>query len=390
MPVRGDGWHDRWLEGGAAMTALLGPDHYYRLTAQLAAQDLRRPVCRTIAATTLALGIVPLGLIAGSAGPQGTWGRDLAVVVAGLCAVMAIPWLTHQWPSRRVSIAFVVLSAACAATDCIVAAQPTLGRLLAAVTFAALSAFTVLFHGARLLIIPWTIGAATLAVLGFRIAQNDPVVAIGGVLLIVMLNVFVALAGIVALRLVDIRSERAGQLDQVTGLLNRNGFDEQLAALIGARNRGDDRFLAVMVIDIDGFSLHAAMSGTSAAVRARVAIGARLGEAIRRDTLLAHVHDAEYLVAEVFTTPDATPLAERLRSAVATAPYRLTASVGVVTTPLRALTDAPATDVIDELMTLASDQVSDARLAGGNQVRMAQCPPLAVLAAANDGDQSTG
>ncbi|WP_237570115.1 diguanylate cyclase domain-containing protein [Mycolicibacterium lacusdiani] len=368
------------------MTALLGPDHYYRLTAQLAAQDLRRPVSWTIAVTTVILGVIPVGLISSSAGPHGAWGPPLAIAVAALCSVMAIAWLTHHWPARGVSLAFVIISALCAATDCIITAQPMLG-LLGAVTFAALSAFTVLFHGARLLIIPWTIGAATLAVLGFRIAQTDPVVAVCGALLIVMLTAFVTSVGSVALRLIDVRSDRAGQLDQVTGLLNRNGFDERLAALIGARNRGDDRFLAVMVIDLDGFSLHAAISETGAAIRARVAIGARLNEAVRRDTLLAHNDDAQFLVAEVLTTPDPTPLTDRLGSAVATAPYRLTASIGVVTTPLHPLVDAPATDVIDELLTLAAEQVSNARLAGGNEVRMTQCPPLAVLAAANDGDE---
>ena len=370
------------------MNSLLGPDHYYRLTAKLAALDLRRPVCRAIAVTTVILGVIPVGLASSSAGPQGTWGRPLAIAVAAICSVMALPWLTHHWPSRRVSLAFIFVSALCAATDCIIAAQPMLG-LLGAVTFAALSAFTVLFHGARMLFVPWTIGTVTLAVLGVRIAQTDAVVAVCGVLLIVMLTVFVASAGSVALRLVDIRSDRAGQLDQVTGLLNRNGFDERLAALIGARNRGDDRFLAVMVIDLDGFSLHAAISETGAAIRARVSIGARLNEAVRRDTLLAHTDEAQFLVAEVLTTPDPTPLTERLRSAVATAPYRLTASIGVVTTPLHALVDAPATDVIDELVTLAADQVSDARLAGGNQVQMTQCPPLAVLAPALDGDEFT-
>lgn len=371
------------------MTSLLGPDHYYRLTAQLAALDLRRPVCRAIAVATVILGVIPVALISSSAGPQGTWGRPLAIVVAALCSVMAVPWLTHHWPTRRISLAFVVVSAACAATDCVVAAQPMLG-LLGAVTFAALSAFTVLFHGTRMLIIPLTIGAVTLTVLGIRIGQTDPVVAVCGVLLIVMLTAFVASSGSIALRLIDVRTDRAGQLDQVTGLLNRNGFDERLAALIGARNRDDDRFLAVMIIDLDGFSLHAAVSETGAAIRARVAIGARLNEAVRRDTLLAHNDDAQFLVAEVLTTPDPTPLTERLRSAVATAPYRLTASIGVVTTPLHPLVDAPATDVIDELMTLAADQVSEARLAGGNQVRVTQCPRLAVLAAANDGDQPAG
>lgn len=373
---------------GVALTASLGPDHYYRLTAELAAHDLSRLVCRAIAATTLILGVIPLGLVSSSAGPQGVWGRALAIFVAVTCLVMTVPWLGHRWPSRRVALSFVVVSASCIATDCLITAQPMLG-LLGAVSFAVLSAFTVVFHGAKTLVIPWTIGAATLAVLGMRIAETDVVLAVGGMLLIVMLTAFVASACAVALRLIDVRNDRAGGLDQVTGLLNRSGFDERLAALIGARNRGDDRFLAVIMIDLDGFALHETMAGEAAAIRARVCIGARLREAIRRDTLLAHVSDTKFLVAEVFTSPDPSPLAERLRSAVATAPYRLTASIGALITPLRALVDAPTTALIDELVAVADEQMVDARRAGGHQIRVSHCPRLAVLTPSDGGDEPT-
>jgi hypothetical protein len=56
---------------------------------------------------------------------------------------------------------------------------------------------------------------------------------------------------------------------------------------------------------------------------------------------------------------------------------------------LRALADAAATDVIDELVSLATDQMADARRAGGNQLRMTRCPPLAVLRPTNGGDERT-
>jgi GGDEF domain-containing protein len=131
------------------------------------------------------------------------------------------------------------------------------------------------------------------------------------------------------------------------------------------------------------------MAGEAAAIRARVCISARLREAVRRDTLLAHVSDTGFLVAEVFTSPDPSPLAERLRSAVATAPYRLTASIGALITPLRALVDAPATAVIDELVAVATEQMADARRAGGHQIRVSHCPRLAVLTPSDGGDEPT-
>lgn len=64
---------------------------------------------------------------------------------------------------------------------------------------------------------------------------------------------------------------------------------------------------------------------------------------------------------------------------MSTAPFRLTASIGGVSTALRPLSEHPAPEVVEELLTIAALARSEARKAGGNQVHLRLSPPLSVL-----------
>ncbi|PRC62756.1 GGDEF domain-containing protein, partial [Mycobacterium sp. ITM-2017-0098] len=66
-----------------------------------------------------------------------------------------------------------------------------------------------------------------------------------------------------------------------------------------------------------------------------------LREIVRHNAILAHVSDDDFLIADTFTTSDASPLVERVRGAIVATPQRLTASIGVVVTPLPPLTAEP-------------------------------------------------
>ena len=72
-------------------------------------------------------------------------------------------------------------------------------------------------------------------------------------------------------------------------------------------------------------------------------------------------------------------LAERVRGTVSTAPYRLTASIGAVSTPLPPLATYPPHDVCEELLTVATTAMYEARKAGGDQARHLLSPALTVL-----------
>jgi hypothetical protein len=68
-------------------------DHYYWLTAFLAARDAQTTTCRTIAATVGVLGVLPLAMMATPFGALGSSDRLVVVVAAGCGLVMALIWL---------------------------------------------------------------------------------------------------------------------------------------------------------------------------------------------------------------------------------------------------------------------------------------------------------
>jgi diguanylate cyclase (GGDEF)-like protein len=291
--------------------------------------------------------------------------------------VMGAQWLRHCWPTRTQSQLCVVVGTVCIAVACLIEDHPVIG-LLGSTAFAVLSAFTAFFHSARLLAFTWTVGVVTLGVLALRLASIDAALAVCSVVLIALVNVFVAFACRTITRLIDTEILH-GEIEPLTGLLNRDGFYDHIATLIGARSRDDDRYLIVLVVNLDSFSLLTAMTGAAGGNRVRVAIGQRLRETVRRDAIIAHIGDAEFFIADLFTTPDPFVLTERIRGTVRTAPVRLTASIGAVSTTLPPLATYPPHDVCEELLTIATTAMYEARKAGGNQARHVLSPALAVI-----------
>ena len=352
-------------------------DHYYWLTAYLAARDMQTRTCRLVATIILGLGAIPSTLMMSSVGPDGLQNRLLAGVITVCCVVMGAQWLRHCWPTRTQSQLCVVVGTVCIAVACLIEDHPVIG-LLGSTAFAVLSAFTAFFHSARLLAFTWTVGVVTLGVLALRLATIDAALAVCSVVLIALVNVFVAFACRTITRLIDTEILH-GEIEPLTGLLNRDGFYDHIATLIGARRRDDDRYLIVLVVNLDSFSLLTAMTGAAGGNRVRVAIGQRLRETVRRDAIIAHIGDAEFFIADLFTTPDPFVLTERICGTVRTAPFRLTASIGGVSTPLQPLATYPPHDVCGELLTIATTAMYEARKAGGNQARHVPSPALAVL-----------
>jgi GGDEF domain-containing protein len=356
-------------------------DHYYWLTALLAARGARTMACRTIAVIILVLGSLQLMLMLSPAGPHGRTNQLLAVGVAVGAVVMGWCWLRPWWPTSTESKVCGILAAACISVACLIQADVLLG-LLASTAFAVLNCVTALLHSGRLLAVTCTVSAVTVGVLTVRLAQTDVVLALGGAVIVVVANVFVVVVSRMVMRMVDAKM-LSGDLDPLTGLSNRGAFDDQFAMLIGTRSRDDDRHVVVLVINLDGYSAVTSVRGAVGGKRARIAVGERLRKTVRREAILAHVDEADFLVADVFTTADPAPLAERVRAALYAAPLRLTASIGAVCTPLRPLSGAAPPEVLDELLRIATAAMEDVRRAGGNAIRTVVPPSLDVL-----GDQN--
>jgi GGDEF domain-containing protein len=352
-------------------------DHYYWLTAFLAARGAQARTCRLIAAVIVTGGAIPSILMASPVGPSGARDRTVAVAVTACCLVMGAVWLRNRWPSRITSELTVITGSVCIAASTLVQADPLIG-LLGSTAFALVGGFIALFHSLKLLVFMWLIAGATVAVLGARLAAADPVLAVCGVLLILAVNVF----GVFACRTLLRSMNDDGLLEDVeplTSLLTRDAFAEKVATLMSSRGRGGDRYLAVAVVNLDSFSLLQDMAGVAAANRARVAVGQRLRETVRRVAVLAHVAEEEFFIADVLTSDDPSPFVERVRATVASSPSRLTASIGVVTTPLSPLAGHPPYDVLDEVLGIATTAMQAARRAGGNKVQQVLSPTLTVL-----------
>jgi GGDEF domain-containing protein len=89
-------------------------------------------------------------------------------------------------------------------------------------------------------------------------------------------------------------------------------------------------------------------------------------------------------LADVFTTAEPAPLAERIRNAVATTPFHRTASIGVLSTPLPPLAQQPPYEILDEVLALGATAMDEAREAGGNRIRYVQSSlPLALVGSDN-------
>jgi hypothetical protein len=88
------------------------------------------------------------------------------------------------------------------------------------------------------------------------------------------------------------------------------------------------------------------------------------------------VPQSEFLIVDSFPTTDSSPLVERVRSAIKVTPPRTSASIGVVSTPMRGLAQHPPYEVLTELIGIARSAVGDARRDGGNQAHYIVCPTL--------------
>lgn len=358
----------RWRHGG---------DHYEWLTSFLAARDLQIATCRVVAWIIGSLGGISVLVIVASTTSEEPYRPVIAALLFVACAVMTFVWLRSDWPTRRQSQFCLILGTVMICAVCLLERDPVLG-LLSSAAFTVTTAYAVFFHSRWWLVPIWAVQTATLVVLAWRLVAIDHALALASVVFVALINSFVAFGCELVLRIIG-SEQPHGEIEPLTGLPNRQSFYDSVATLIGSRSRRDDRYLILIVVNLDSFSLLTAMSGKTGGNKARVAIGQRLRETVRGDAVIGHLGDAEYLVADVFTTPDPTPLAERILGTIKSAPYQLTASLGVVSTPLKPLTGQGSHDVLDELVTIGTNAMYEARRSGGNQMRLLLSPELATV-----------
>jgi diguanylate cyclase (GGDEF)-like protein len=354
------------------------PDHYYWLTAFLATRGAQGVTCRVVAVSTFGIGVIAFAMLWSPSGAQGAAAQLLVCAIALACTVMALLWLRRQWPTRGWSGAYVLTTSLCIATVCLIQANPVAG-LFGTTAFAALAGYIAFFHTARFLLFNLLVTIAAATALALQVGdQGDAVWAACALAFVTVTNLSVPFACQAVIHLLGIDVLNT-EIDPLTGLLNREAFYRTTGEFVAARARVDDCYLVIVLISLDNFTLLLGTDGRVAGDRARVAVAQTLRETTRSNAIVAHIGDAEYLIADTFSTTDSSPLVERVRGAIATTPPRLTASIGVVSTPMRGLADCPPHELMDELVVIAEGAMSDARRAGGNMSRTVLCATPTVL-----------
>jgi diguanylate cyclase (GGDEF)-like protein len=148
-------------------------------------------------------------------------------------------------------------------------------------------------------------------------------------------TVSVAVVGAVV-RALSERSDRLvarlvaeARADTLTGLLNRRGFEERLAAEV-ARATRERTSLAIVSLDLDHFKRVNDEHGHEAGDRALATVGAVIADHVRGADLAARWGGEEFVVVlPGADAPAARAFAERVRAAVAASGTGLTASAGV-------------------------------------------------------------
>ncbi|MGE2717938.1 diguanylate cyclase domain-containing protein [Mycolicibacterium litorale] len=343
------------------------PDHFDWLSGYLQTRGMAAPMRRGLALVAASLVLVPVNALWGPASIDDRLAVGVAVVAALAGFSLAALWI-RRWPTRTESMLFAAIGSATIAGGCLWQAQPLIG-LMSCTALAVSGGYIAFFHTARYMLVNFVLAMTVGAVQAIRVAaEGEPVLALTGYFLVLELNIGVPFAIQVIVRSLGtdlLRSDR----DPLTGLLNRRAFTNAVVGRLVAR--ADRAYLAVALIDLDRFKaindLHGHASGDAALVDVAEALTAACAES----ALLCRMGGEEFLIADVVTAAVPTEWAQRLCAAVTSTPFRVTASVGTATVPLRDVKPDWAAETFQQLVTDADAAMYSAKRRGGNQIQHA-------------------
>ncbi|WP_417424005.1 PleD family two-component system response regulator [Hoeflea sp.] len=158
--------------------------------------------------------------------------------------------------------------------------------------------------------------------------------------------------------------------DSLTGLNNRRYLDTHLTALVERSNRRG-RPLSVLITDIDHFKAINDVHGHEGGDDVLREFSRRVRGAVRGADLACRYGGEEFVVVMPDTTPEvASQVAERLRNAIASAPFKVSATGAMVpvTTSVGIATLEKSGEGADSLLRRADQALYQAKNAGRNRV----------------------
>ncbi len=177
--------------------------------------------------------------------------------------------------------------------------------------------WTAYFFGnrANVFMVAWIAAVQAIALLSMPAGQGNADSWLDVVVTMMIVTAVVRMLAVRSERMVDALTEEA-RIDPLTGLLNRRGLDERLAAELERAAR-EDSCLAVVVFDLDHFKAINDRHGHEVGDRVLTWLGTALTERVRGADIVARTGGEEFIV--VLPSQDLTSahlFAERVRRAL--------------------------------------------------------------------------
>jgi diguanylate cyclase (GGDEF)-like protein len=273
---------------------------------------------------------IPLVLLLPAIAADKPAARIVTVVFAVMMCFWAWQWCVRPWPSRRMSIGFIV---SCDIGIAMVALQDPnwLTGFWGFNAFAQISVYLLFFDGPKLFAVHGTWILATAAAFAVRISADAHVgtAVMVARLLAVVVPAVAATMGI-QLGLWDLRNDAYYSLaDPLTGLLNRRGLHLHFGNLLRDSTALASE-VAVLVADLDRFKQINDTFGHSVGDEVLIRTAQRINAAVRGSALVARTGGEEFVIVDLTDPGGAESIAERVRSAIgAPAAHPVTASIGL-------------------------------------------------------------
>ncbi|BBX05448.1 sensor domain-containing diguanylate cyclase [Mycolicibacterium aichiense] len=301
-------------------------------------------------------------------------------VAVALFAVLQLAWgwiwCRRPWPSRRMSLAFVVTADIGIAAVAISDASWLLG-LFGFNAFAMISVYLMFFDGPKILVahLLWIILSTAGFAIHVSIAGDFDVLAFTAKTLVSVGPVVATPLGI-QLGIWALRNEANDSVtDPLTGLLNRRGLHLHIGDILREQAPTETE-VAVMVIDLDRFKEINDTYGHAIGDEVLVRSARRVRSAVSQGALVARTGGEEFVVVDLTVPGVIQRSAEQVRHAIsAPATRTVTASIGVTSLSTGVFVDGvDPVPLLETIIERADQAMFEAKRTGGDAV--SYLPPV--------------
>ena len=341
------------------------PDSYEWISSYLRARGMFRISRALITTITLTLALVAALLMLSPVAVQGTGLRTLSWIATAGALGCGLLWL-WRWPTKRQSIAFILVINVCIAVLCH-AQSDAMAGLFGASAFAITGGYIACFHSAGYMVYNFAVAVYVSALMAARNGfGEDPAVMSAALLFVLLMNTGVPFGVQAVVHVLGIDLLRA-RYDPLTGLLNRRAFFERVDEILHSR-RGTPNYLVVVMVDLDRFKLLNDTSGHAVGDQALIAVGRAITSVARGSVVTGRVGGEEFLLADLVDVAAPPAVAQRVCDAVAALPFPITASVGSALGRVDRMAPSQYQDLVEQLCSQADSAMYAAKRGGGNRV----------------------